>query len=82
MLVSLCPAHYVFPEEQEVERHEEEEVVRTVEEEALFRLAYPLIAELYAKEREEAHTNKLKSKHNAFLFRSLPTALYTILFSV
>ncbi|XP_063078779.1 flap endonuclease GEN homolog 1 [Engraulis encrasicolus] len=56
------PAHYVFPEEQEVERHEEEEVVRTVEEEALFRLAYPLIAELYAKEREEAHTNKLKKK--------------------
>ncbi|KAL2082715.1 hypothetical protein ACEWY4_022533 [Coilia grayii] len=53
------PEHYMFPEDHEPEN---QDVVRTVEEESLFRLAYPLIVDLYIKERAEAEENKHKKK--------------------
>ncbi|XP_062406680.1 flap endonuclease GEN homolog 1 [Sardina pilchardus] len=53
------PEHYVFPDDQETE---DQDVVRTVEEEALFRVAYPDIVDLYIKQKEEAEENKNKKK--------------------
>lgn len=41
---------------------DERDVVRTVEEENLFHLAFPDIVDLYNKETAEAKDNKLKSK--------------------
>lgn len=49
----------MFPEEQPAERQDE---VRTVEEEALFRLAYPEVVELYLRDKALAVENKTKSK--------------------
>lgn len=50
--------HYVFPEDcGEVEA----DVVRTVEEENLFTVAFPDIVQLFHKETAEAKDNKLKS---------------------
>ncbi|XP_010902932.2 flap endonuclease GEN homolog 1 [Esox lucius] len=53
------PDHYVFPEDHPKDSQDE---VRTVEEEALFRLAYPDVVELYLKEKAEAEENKTKKK--------------------
>ncbi|XP_076128352.1 flap endonuclease GEN homolog 1 [Alosa pseudoharengus] len=53
------PEHYAFPDGQETE---DQDVVRTVEEEALFRVAYPDIVDLYIKQKEEAEENKNKKK--------------------
>uniref|UniRef100_A0A674A4S0 Flap endonuclease GEN homolog 1 n=1 Tax=Salmo trutta TaxID=8032 RepID=A0A674A4S0_SALTR len=50
------PDHYVFSEDHPEDSQDE---VRTVEEEALFRLAYPHVVERYLKEKAE---NKTKSK--------------------
>ncbi|CAB1340100.1 unnamed protein product [Coregonus sp. 'balchen'] len=52
------PDHYVFPEDHPGDSQDE---VRTVEEEALFRLAYPHVVELYLREKAEAE-NKTKKK--------------------
>uniref|UniRef100_A0A8C7R343 Flap endonuclease GEN homolog 1 n=1 Tax=Oncorhynchus mykiss TaxID=8022 RepID=A0A8C7R343_ONCMY len=52
------PDHYVFSEDHPEDSQDE---VRTVEEEALFRLAYPHVVELYLREKAE---NKTKSKVN------------------
>lgn len=53
----ICLAdHYIFPEESP-----EEDVVRTVEEENLFTVAFPDIVQLFHKETTEAKDNKLKS---------------------
>ena len=51
--------HYVFPEEHAAAGREE---VRTVEEEALFRVAYPEVVELYLTEKALAENKKTKSK--------------------
>uniref|UniRef100_A0A667WHV4 Flap endonuclease GEN homolog 1 n=1 Tax=Myripristis murdjan TaxID=586833 RepID=A0A667WHV4_9TELE len=56
------PEHYVFPEDQPVENQDE---VRTVEEESLFRLAYPEIVELYLRDRALKTKNK-KEKPSDF----------------
>lgn len=47
--------HYVFPEEHAAASREE---VRTVEEEALFRVAYPEVVELYLGEKALAEEKK------------------------
>lgn len=49
----------MFPEDQPVENQDE---VRTVEEESLFRLAYPEVVELYLRDKALAEENKTKSK--------------------
>ncbi|XP_062323274.1 flap endonuclease GEN homolog 1 [Osmerus eperlanus] len=51
------PDHYVFPEEHAAASREE---VRTVEEEALFRVAYPEVVELYLAEKALAENKKTK----------------------
>ncbi|KAF5907906.1 flap endonuclease GEN 1, partial [Clarias magur] len=51
------PDHYVFPEDSP-----EEDVVRTVEEENLFTVAFPDIVQLFHKETTQAKDNKLKKK--------------------
>lgn len=51
--------HYVFPEDWPVEDQHE---VRTVEEEALFRVAYPEVVESYLRDKALAEENKTKSK--------------------
>ncbi|XP_026778538.3 flap endonuclease GEN homolog 1 [Pangasianodon hypophthalmus] len=53
------PDHYVFPEDCP---QEESDVVRTVEEENLFTVAFPDIVQLFHKETAEAKDNKLKKK--------------------
>ncbi|KAM4632669.1 LOW QUALITY PROTEIN: flap endonuclease GEN homolog 1 [Polymixia lowei] len=53
------PDHYVFPEGQPAEDQDE---VRTVEEEALFRLAYPEVVELYLRDKALAEESKAKKK--------------------
>lgn len=50
--------HYVFPEDC---AQDDSDVVRTVEEENLFTLAFPDIVQLFHKETAEAKDNKLKS---------------------
>lgn len=50
--------HYVFPEDCP---EKESDVVRTVEEENLFTVAFPDIVQLFHKETAEAKDNKLKS---------------------
>ncbi|XP_070705711.1 flap endonuclease GEN homolog 1 [Pempheris klunzingeri] len=53
------PEHYVFPEEWPAEdRHQ----VRTVEEESLFRVAYPEVVECYLRDKALAKENKTKKK--------------------
>ncbi|KAG9334112.1 hypothetical protein JZ751_009147, partial [Albula glossodonta] len=53
------PDHYVYPEDQPEECRD---TVSTVEEQALFRAAYPDVVESFLKEMEEAKENKLKQK--------------------
>ncbi|KAI3363717.1 hypothetical protein L3Q82_001333 [Scortum barcoo] len=53
------PEHYVFPEDHPAEDHHE---VRTVEEEALFRVAYPEVVESYLRDKALAEENKTKKK--------------------
>ncbi|KAJ8009719.1 hypothetical protein DPEC_G00094460 [Dallia pectoralis] len=53
------PEHYVFPDEHSKDHQDE---VRTVEEQALFRLAYPDLVERYLKEKADAEENKSKKK--------------------
>ncbi|KAM9553737.1 flap endonuclease GEN homolog 1 [Salvelinus alpinus] len=53
------PDHYVFSEDHPEDSQDE---VRTVEEEALFRLAYPHVVELYLREKAENKTKKKKPK--------------------
>ncbi|XP_014061125.1 flap endonuclease GEN homolog 1 [Salmo salar] len=53
------PDHYVFSEDHPEDSQDE---VRTVEEEALFRLAYPHVVERYLREKAENKTKKKKPK--------------------
>ncbi|KAG7461059.1 hypothetical protein MATL_G00205930 [Megalops atlanticus] len=60
------PDHYVYADDHPTEC---QDVVRTVEEESLFRAAYPDIVDLFLKEREEAEENKRKTDNSQFLRR-------------
>uniref|UniRef100_A0A3B4Z792 Flap endonuclease GEN chromatin organization modifier domain-containing protein n=1 Tax=Stegastes partitus TaxID=144197 RepID=A0A3B4Z792_9TELE len=53
------PEHYVFPEDLPAEDQQE---VRTVEEEALFGVAYPEVVESYLRNKALAEENRTKSK--------------------
>ncbi|KAK3518189.1 hypothetical protein QTP70_033885 [Hemibagrus guttatus] len=53
------PDHYVFPEDC---AQDDSDVVRTVEEENLFTLAFPDVVQLFHKETADAKDNKLKKK--------------------
>ncbi|KAM7367840.1 hypothetical protein PAMP_014111 [Pampus punctatissimus] len=53
------PAHFVFPEDRPAEDQHE---VRTVEEESLFRVAYPEVVESYLKDKALAEENKTKKR--------------------
>nr|XP_019953248.1 PREDICTED: flap endonuclease GEN homolog 1 [Paralichthys olivaceus] len=53
------PEHYVFPEDRPAEDQQE---VRTVEEESLFRVAFPEVVESYLREQALAEENKTKKK--------------------
>ncbi|XP_030637556.1 flap endonuclease GEN homolog 1 [Chanos chanos] len=53
------PDHYVFPEDTALDG---EDGVRTVEEEALFCLAYPDVVEQFHRQREETEKSKNKKK--------------------
>lgn len=58
--VDVCSAeHFVFPEDRPAEEQRE---VRTVEEESLFRVAYPEQVETYLRHKALAEENKTKSK--------------------
>ncbi|XP_034384261.1 flap endonuclease GEN homolog 1 isoform X2 [Cyclopterus lumpus] len=54
-----APEHYVFPEDRPAENQHE---VRTVEEESLFRVAYPEVVESYLRDKALAEENKTKKK--------------------
>lgn len=56
--------HYVFPDDSPPE---EPDVVRTVEEENLFSVAFPHMVQLFNKELAEAKENKSKSLY-CFLY--------------
>ncbi|XP_029281865.1 flap endonuclease GEN homolog 1 [Cottoperca gobio] len=58
-IVWRTPEHYVFPEELPAEDQHE---VRTVEEESLFRVAYPEVVESYLRDKALAEENKTKKK--------------------
>ncbi|KAJ0060854.1 hypothetical protein NL108_001709, partial [Boleophthalmus pectinirostris] len=51
------PEHYAFPEDPAPENQDE---VRTVEEESLFRVAYPEVVEIFLREKATAEENKNK----------------------
>ncbi|XP_039982107.1 flap endonuclease GEN homolog 1 isoform X2 [Xiphias gladius] len=53
------PEHYVFPEDRPAEGQHE---VRTVEEECLFRVAFPEMVESYLRDKALAEENKTKKK--------------------
>ncbi|KAM4522460.1 flap endonuclease GEN homolog 1 [Odontesthes bonariensis] len=53
------PEHYVFPEDRVAEDQHE---VRTVEEESLFRVAFPEMVEAYMRSKALAEENKAKKK--------------------
>ncbi|XP_020775938.2 flap endonuclease GEN homolog 1 [Boleophthalmus pectinirostris] len=53
------PEHYAFPEDPAPENQDE---VRTVEEESLFRVAYPEVVEIFLREKATAEENKNKKK--------------------
>ncbi|XP_026173760.1 flap endonuclease GEN homolog 1 [Mastacembelus armatus] len=53
------PGHYVFPEDHPAENQHE---VRTVEEESLFRVAFPEVVESYLRDKALAAENKTKKK--------------------
>lgn len=70
-LHDILPAdHYVFSEDHPEDSQDE---VRTVEEEALFRLAYPHVVELYLREKAE---NKTKSKVNILWLENIIYSAY------
>ncbi|CAN9507831.1 unnamed protein product [Ophioblennius macclurei] len=53
------PEHFVFPEDQQAgDQHE----VRTVEEESLFRVAFPEVVESYLRDKALAEESKTKKK--------------------
>ncbi|KAM9356019.1 flap endonuclease GEN homolog 1 [Pholidichthys leucotaenia] len=54
-----APEHYAFPDYHPVEDQHE---VRTVEEESVFRVAYPDVVESYLREKALAEENKTKKK--------------------
>lgn len=56
--IVMTTDHYVFPEDGP---EDESAVVRTVEEENLFTVAFPDVVQLFHKETTEAKDNKLKS---------------------
>ncbi|XP_040920548.1 flap endonuclease GEN homolog 1 [Toxotes jaculatrix] len=53
------PEHYAFPEDQPAEGQHE---VRTVEEESLFRVAFPEVVESYLRDKALAEENKTKKR--------------------
>ncbi|KAG7239220.1 hypothetical protein INR49_029973, partial [Caranx melampygus] len=53
------PEHYVFPEDRPAEGQHE---VRTVEEESLFRVAFPELVESYLRDKALSEENKTKKK--------------------
>lgn len=56
---SRLAEHYVFPDEQPAEEQHE---VRTIEEETLFRVAFPEVVEKYLKDKSVAEGKMTKSK--------------------
>ncbi|XP_056283916.1 flap endonuclease GEN homolog 1 [Pseudoliparis swirei] len=58
-VVWSAPEHFVFPEDRPAEDQQE---VRTVEEESLFRVAYPEVVESYLRDKALAEENKNKKK--------------------
>ncbi|KAM8847251.1 flap endonuclease GEN homolog 1 [Synchiropus picturatus] len=58
-VVWTTPDHYVFPEDRPAEDQQE---VRSVEEESLFRVAFPELVESYMREKALAEENKTKRK--------------------
>ncbi|XP_037605937.1 flap endonuclease GEN homolog 1 [Sebastes umbrosus] len=58
-IIWRTPEHYVFPEDRPAEDQHE---VRTVEEEALFRVAFPEVVESYLRDKALAEENKTKKK--------------------
>uniref|UniRef100_A0A3Q3FI04 Flap endonuclease GEN chromatin organization modifier domain-containing protein n=1 Tax=Labrus bergylta TaxID=56723 RepID=A0A3Q3FI04_9LABR len=58
-IIWRTPEHFVFPEDRPVDDQHE---VRTVEEESLFRVAFPEIVESYLRDKAQAAENKTKSK--------------------
>ncbi|XP_042359521.1 flap endonuclease GEN homolog 1 [Plectropomus leopardus] len=58
-IIWSTPEHYVFPEDQPADDQHE---VRTVEEESLFRVAYPEVVESYLRDKALAEEKKTKKK--------------------
>ncbi|XP_070782365.1 flap endonuclease GEN homolog 1 [Enoplosus armatus] len=58
-IIWSTPEHYAFPEDRPAEDQHE---VRTVEEESLFRVAYPEVVESYLRDKALAEENKTKKK--------------------
>ncbi|XP_020488556.2 flap endonuclease GEN homolog 1 [Labrus bergylta] len=58
-IIWRTPEHFVFPEDRPVDDQHE---VRTVEEESLFRVAFPEIVESYLRDKAQAAENKTKKK--------------------
>nr|XP_040017322.1 flap endonuclease GEN homolog 1 isoform X1 [Gasterosteus aculeatus aculeatus] len=58
-IIWSAPEHYVFPEDRPAE---DELEVRTVEEESLFRVAYPEVVDSYLRDKALAEENKTKKK--------------------
>ncbi|XP_062266785.1 flap endonuclease GEN homolog 1 [Platichthys flesus] len=58
-VIWTTPEHYVFPEDRPAEDQHE---VRTVEEEALFHVAFPEVVESYLRDQALAEENKTKKK--------------------
>lgn len=58
MFYFVTAEHYVFPEDRPAEGQHE---VRTVEEESLFRVAFPELVEGYLRDKALAEENKTKS---------------------
>uniref|UniRef100_A0AAY4EEQ3 Flap endonuclease GEN chromatin organization modifier domain-containing protein n=1 Tax=Denticeps clupeoides TaxID=299321 RepID=A0AAY4EEQ3_9TELE len=67
------PEHYAFPEDQP---SESQDVVRTVEEELLFRAAYPDVVDLYMKEKESVEESKNASTFSPFRSEKICGPLY------
>ncbi|KAM6992407.1 LOW QUALITY PROTEIN: flap endonuclease GEN homolog 1 [Tautogolabrus adspersus] len=58
-IIWSTPEHFVFPEDRPVDDQHE---VRTVEEESLFRVAFPEIVERYLRDKAQAEENKTKKR--------------------
>lgn len=58
-LCFISAEHYVYPDEHPAENQHE---VRTIEEESLFRVAFPEVVERYLRDKTLAEENKTKSK--------------------